>query len=598
MQQRSGNVLPPPADEYCNNGFVSSRKPINKSGVNNSANNVRDSPPNSSSGGPVALPAAASWGTRALNNQLPLVSLGNSNGPLKQKPDACNGSLAFSMGIASPTQVSILHADVGKKLIPNGESHTIQQNFKAKALEPMKQDMGSDRLATVSETPATPGYAASSTMNSQLHYAPACKDEDKCSGMPPNVTNSIDLSGQSCGYGGPGKDVDVADKKIQKLCSYMSSLSIDRSQGSPQSYVEQLREPLTFAAGNAETSTKDSSVARELSDFRSHSETHVAQAALGEVDDDSLFFDDRRLKDPEVVTSTSYLPNLSHSSYLLNQVKGYYPQYNEDYSKLNVNVDPLIVDKKFDISSPPQTSSIQVISNGYPENLVSSSAHLDNTFDNSYMLLDEEKRKHIGRLDGEVTNVDSNAALDTGESSIISNILSMDFDSWDDSLTSPQNLARLLGETDKQQGSLRVSSSWKVQSSNQSRFSFAREEDSINQHVESSLSYIGQPLKNRTLRVSSSWKVQSSNQSRFSFAREEDSTNQNVESSLSYIGQPLKNRAFSHDFVDNRDFHLDKLGNCNGFSSVNCEEFDNFASSQSHLSSGKPSDSVMTKKWA
>ncbi|CAK9177966.1 unnamed protein product [Ilex paraguariensis] len=551
MQQRSGNVLPPPADEYCNNGFVSSRKPINKSGVNNSVNNVRDSPPNSSSGDqllfqqqPHGMPLTYWKGTRALNNQPPLVSLGNSNGPLKQKPDACNGSLAFSMGIASPTQVSILHADVGKKLIPNGESHTIQQNFKAKALEPMKQDMGSDRLATVSETPATPGYAASSTMNSQLHYAPACKDEDKCSGMPPNVTNSIDLSGQSCGYGGPGKDVDVADKKIQKLCSYMSSLSIDRSQGSPQSYVEQLREPLTFAAGNAETSTKDNSVARELSDFRSHSETHVAQAALGEVDDDSLFFDDRRLKDPEVVTSTSYLPNLSHSSYLLNQVKGYYPQYNEDYSKLNVSVDPLIVDKKFDISSPPQTSSIQVISNGYPENLVSSSAHLDNTFDNSYMLLDEEKRKHIGRLDGEVTNVDSNAALDTGESSIISNILSMDFDSWDDSLTSPQNLARLLGETDKQQGSLRVSSSWKVQSSNQSRFSFAREEDS---------------------------------------------TNQNVESSLSYIGQPLKNRAFSHDFVDNRDFHLDKLGNCNGFSSVNCEEFDNFASSQSHLSSGKPS---------
>ncbi|KAG6397681.1 hypothetical protein SASPL_143851 [Salvia splendens] len=39
------------------------------------------------------------------------------------------------------------------------------------------------------------------------------------------------------------------------------------------------------------------------------------------------------------------------------------------------------------------------------------------------------------------------------ESSIISNILSLDFDSWDKFVTSPQNLAKLLGETDRRQGS-------------------------------------------------------------------------------------------------------------------------------------------------
>ncbi|KAJ0792059.1 putative transcription factor C2H2 family [Helianthus annuus] len=66
--------------------------------------------------------------------------------------------------------------------------------------------------------------------------------------------------------------------------------------------------------------------------------------------------------------------------------------------------------------------------------------------------------------------------LGLGENTIISNILSMDFDPWDESLTSPQNLAKFLGESNKQ-----VLSSRKPQNSNQSRFSFARQDDCTDQ---------------------------------------------------------------------------------------------------------------------
>ena len=67
-----------------------------------------------------------------------------------------------------------------------------------------------------------------------------------------------------------------------------------------------------------------------------------------------------------------------------------------------------------------------------------------------------------------------------GENSIISNILSLNFDS-NDSVLNSHNLANLLLiETDKCNGlSKEISSSWKSQNSKQLRFLFARSEGSI-----------------------------------------------------------------------------------------------------------------------
>ncbi|KAF2289981.1 hypothetical protein GH714_039412 [Hevea brasiliensis] len=57
----------------------------------------------------------------------------------------------------------------------------------------------------------------------------------------------------------------------------------------------------------------------------------------------------------------------------------------------------------------------------------------------------------------------------------------MDFDAWEDTLTSPQSLVKLLAETDRQHNSLRIPSLRRVKDSNQSRFSFARQDDFFNQ---------------------------------------------------------------------------------------------------------------------
>ncbi|KAM7527871.1 hypothetical protein LguiB_031281 [Lonicera macranthoides] len=487
MQRRSGTMLPPPADEYCNNGPTSSGNPTNKIPANNPVSGVRVSPPPSSSGRPVALPAAASWGMRASNSQPPPASLPCSNGPSKEKPDICSGSLAFSTAVANPTQVSIQRTDVGKKL--NEESRPTQQKGKIETLGSVKQCVAVDHRGTAPNTPF--------------------KDQDKSITMPTSITSSIGTSVRaSC----PEKDMNIAaEGKIPNLCSDMSLVSIDR-QGLQITVSEQFKEP-----------NKDIGDTRGPSELRSDLQTQVAEVGVHEVEEDLLSFDDQRLKDPEV--SSHFLPKLSQPFHLPNDSRVYSP-HKAYGSSTSVNVEPQVVDKKLDKTLLSHASSIPVISNGYHEDMVSGSSHWENGFHHSYLLTNEVK---------------NNVAVDMGESSIISNILSMDSESWNQSLTSPQNIAKLLGpKNDKQQVPLKGSNSWKAQNSNQSRFSFAREEESINQVSD-------------------------------------------FEQSLSSIGQAHMNRPFSRDFVNNRDFY----GNGNGFSSVGIEELDNFASSHPNISSNK-----------
>ncbi|GFZ20540.1 RNA binding (RRM/RBD/RNP motifs) family protein [Actinidia rufa] len=530
MQRRSGNVLPPPADEYYINSSISSGKPIIKSASNNPATSVSGSLPNSSSSQSVALPTAAFWGMRASNIQLPSGNFVRSNGLQKTKSETCNGSMAFSKAVASTTQVPLVHIEFGKKLIPNGEGRSSLYKAKQEPLESGRQDVCTDRQSTSSEAPTPPGLPATLTVNGQLQ----------------SLSNGLGLD----------KDLNISvNGNIQNLCSDMALINIDRHLGAEHSgdtkpngsspdnimvksqnkglqkcYSEHFREPSTsIALGEAVASAADigvtreqsdqksSSLTREQSDWTSDSQTQLgkrdAQVAFPKVEEDLRHFEDQRFKDPEVVTDASYFPYHSHSYQLSWHSRVHSPQQNAACGSTSYNRDPQILDNKVD------------------ERL-------------AIAFFCDVKKKHIGRIEAEAANVDQNVAKGLGESSIISNILSMDFDAWDDSLTSPQSLAKLLGETDRQEGSLKLSSSWKVQNSSQSRFSFARQEDPKNQVSDH-------------------------------------------EPSLSDIGKVLKDCPLSLEFAENRDCNFDKLGDCNGSSTFTIEASNYFAGSYSHLHSNK-----------
>ncbi|KAI3760440.1 hypothetical protein L1987_50835 [Smallanthus sonchifolius] len=424
LQRRSGNILPPAADDYSNNSTSSLGKPISKTTTNDQANSMKGSPPNSSSGRSLALPAAASWGTRASNSQPFAANLAGPNGPSKQKVDTCT-TQSSSTAVVSP---SSHNNEILKKHIE--EIPTADTKGKLEHSESAKQVMDTDHGQTMSEIPA--------------------------------VDNDSDL--------------DVSDEeRIHQLSSDMSAISIVKNDVSHPSEDEKLKEPLD-----------DNYVTGE------QSWNKVQEAAINEVEADLLSFNNQRLSDPEVVTHNTH----TYTGYVQNM-----PQS----SHLNSNI-PIV--------------------NG-----------------DSYFHATEGNKKQIGIFDDTVTavsNGDHKTGLDLGENSIISNILSMDFDPWNDSLTSPQNLAKLLSNGDKQQqGSQRVSASKKPQNFNQSRFSFAREDDECI--------------------------VQKSN----------------FTASLSDFGNGLNLRNFNTDIYSGQ--HTDR----NGFSSFNFEESDRTAGSYSSMSSNK-----------
>ncbi|GMN24520.1 hypothetical protein TIFTF001_000608 [Ficus carica] len=544
VQRRSGNLLPPPIDDYCNSNSASSGKPIVKNMSINSGNITRGSPPNGTVGRSIALPAAASWGMRGSACQPLAANLTCTNGSSKQKPDTASSTLAFSSAVAAATQSSILHGDGGKRPSLIDESHNIDAKVKPEPLKSVKQHSNMDFQNSMSEKPAALDGGLYVNLGSQISSPRMLKDSDKGIAMPPNISDANDLDGQSSTSSGHENELLVtSEDHIQNLCSEMSSMSMDRNfmdelsgktspnggfsdhsfiksprdQGLQQYYTDQSREPSTIAQKFVTSS--DDCISRDQSDWISDSHTQVMPSTSSELEEDIISFDNQRLKDPEVVITKSF--------YASNHL-----QQHEAYSAVNSNADRLFVDSKLRDSS--------LTSNGYPNSYVGS----DRILEHSFLHPNE---KHPGRFLGEAPGAEMNSIVDRGESSIISNILSLDFDTWDESLASPQNLAKLLGDDEKQSGSHRISSSWKGQTNNQSRFSFARQEESVNQAFD-------------------------------------------VQPSLSVVGQLSNNRPFGHDFADSRDLYLDKIGFANGFSSNSFEESENHASSHSaFLPNTKPS---------
>ncbi|KAL9413029.1 hypothetical protein AB3S75_041659 [Citrus x aurantiifolia] len=521
LQRRSGNVLPPPFDDYCHINSVSTAKPSVKNAANNPASISKDPIPNGSSARSVALPAAASWGMRA-SNQQSVATSACSNGPSKQRPDTVGSPLAFSSAVANTPSVSTLHVDVVKRPTVHEDSQITDSKSKSDISKPSRQHFGS-------EPPTPNGEPASVSLSNQASCPPLSKYTDKGLNMPPNVIHSSDTTGHSC-LSGPEKEENVtADVKMQGLCSDVSAMSIDRNatnehsgvarassalpdhgmmklprnQGLQPYNADLCREPLMSPeTGKSITSKNDAFVSREPFDWRTDP-TQAATDASPQEEEDVLSFDNQRLKDPEVVCRSNYLPKSANSLHVTNH-----------------------------------SSSLK--SNGYPEKLARNTSGPGRAVENAFLLSNEGQRMPR-ELQGDA-NID--AAVDTGENSIISNILSMDFDTWDDPLALPQNLAKLLSEPEKEPSSLKMSSSWKGHNHNQSRFSFARQEESRSHTFDNERSFSG------------------------------------------FIQQP-KSHSFNQDFAGNRDPLLDKLGLRNGFHPSSFEESDNFSSNHAVFSPNK-----------
>ncbi|KAH6822069.1 hypothetical protein C2S53_015857 [Perilla frutescens var. hirtella] len=520
IQRRSGNVLPPPEDEYCNNSSTFSGKPMVKTSIttNSSATSARISPPNSSSGRSAALPAGASWGTRPSSNQPLVTSTPSSNGPPNQKTDTCNGAVAFSKAV--PSQVSSLQNDTGKKKVPNEESTISPERSRTETFGPVKKELKADG-SFISDTSMASVHLSSGPVSSQLQSPPRTKSLL-------NTSNIIDSSATSSGLASDKNSKDYIDNKIENVCSDILSLSIEENQQLQNDNLEHIREPSICHTSGEDKDTVDVVyVASARSDSGLGRPDQVIKVDFPELDDDLLSFHNQRVKDPEIASSRapdfSDGLNLKHSDFSS-------PVFDNADGLISIGFDRQVVDR---------SSNLMVSTSNIP------SMYLENIFNNgaedSNLFLRKEKMSTHGRYETEV----GRDAIDMGESSIISNILSMDFDSWDESVTSPQNMAKLLGETNRRQGSFGAPGSWKTQnSSSQSRFSFAREEEAM-----SHLPYPGQ--------------------------------------SIDYHEQAFKQHLFGHNFSSSNSLHLEKSVSTNGLPVSSGTEQDYFPSNHSHISPNK-----------
>ncbi|CAN0874883.1 hypothetical protein LINGRAHAP2_LOCUS10511 [Linum grandiflorum] len=492
-------MLPPPALDYSYDTSASSlvKKSTNQSTVGATC---KGSPPKGSCSRSAALPAAASWGMRASNQPPSITSL---NGPSKAKPmaDTVTNTVEFPAAVRTTIQSSVAVGDI--KATSNEDGQSINGKAKPDFLRPIKQH----------------GIGGPSVKSSQL-FSPE------------------------------HEGVSIADEKLSSLCPEMSSVRTDsgaRSETSmamtrssnmfpensvvksPKGQKHKDQHGQSLASTACKPEANGVYVSREVKDSKMDPLTRAVSSSVCELEKDLVSFDNQRLRDPEVVSRTSYFPSTVNS---VQTADDSWPIPSQHSDALDVKGDPLFLDSRNGDRLMRNMSCDSIMRNGYTEKLTNNiSTMLDRTGEHKLLPPVQGEGKHWGILQCE-SDGNGNAAPDTRENSIISDILSLDLDSWDESLTSPQHLAKLLGDTGTQTSSLKMSN-WKAQNKKQSKFSFARQEESMNHEFD-------------------------------------------VDNSLIGLGQMPRNHPFNHDLLENRNAYMDKHGPSNGFSTSIVDEPNNF----------------------
>lgn len=459
-------------------------------------------------------------GTRAANT-IPLHTQ-CSKGALK-KQDLNDGPGASCTATASERQLSSLQSDFANILVTDRDSIVSEDRSQSEALGQMVKGSSSDEKATFPQSPNTSVHPAMSPVNKEP-YGPSTPK------LPAKSANDVNATFVSDGHAS-GRDSTAASngKKEKTQPSHLTPIDIQENN-SLNGCSELVRGTPTSQMHKTTTDRREEVDSRDAqTDYRLGMGNPLTKTDIRDPEDDLLSFENQRLKDPEVAPIRS---NFFRASDLSSHSDINFSQHKDD-DPMYSHLDRQAVDK---ICNFP-TGNLETILK----------THEINNAEYSNLFPFKERRSMLGRYDGEQCTDSSN---NMGESSIISNILSIDFDPWDESLTSPQNLAKLLGENDKLQGSFGVPGSRKNHTSSQSRFSFAREEEPRSQ-----TSGFGQSVDCFT---------RSSNQ-----------------------------HSFGHELPNSNSFQHEKFDSRNGFPVYNGMESEIFTGSHSHTPSNRNSGRLL-----
>ncbi|XP_010535576.1 PREDICTED: uncharacterized protein LOC104810834 isoform X2 [Tarenaya hassleriana] len=412
--RRSGSVLPPPVDDYCGSSSAANSFVNVPSNVTSKATSPpKSSPPNGSSGRSTALPAAASWGTRVPNQQSVAATITSKGSCDEERTTLENGTLVSAAVVKAAKQPS-----------RKEESQTVVRMSELGTLKSLQHNR-----ANSPDRDLTSNQQSSSVESSY---------DNRVMNEPSAVVNSMDYTE---GIAGDGLSVSNLSTDVARMgitTNFKNDhphvpaiLDIHSDQGSirqPGNEVSKLPQAEQCRKDPPMRTDEKSVVSRE-SGWRSGSQPQMQVRSKSEVKDVISF--DGRQNVGEVVSHS--LPNPNHLAFGASPV-------GEISGALTLNADSFLGSRGSNTLLSP---------NGFAEKSMPSVQH---------SLIGQNR-------------------IQNAEDDIISSIYSLDFDPWDESLTSPQDLVKLLGQGDQRASSLKPPNLLQPQQNSQSRFSFARQDE-------------------------------------------------------------------------------------------------------------------------
>ncbi|TKY52876.1 CCR4-NOT transcription complex subunit 4 [Spatholobus suberectus] len=421
LHRRSGNVLPPPVDDPKH--MSSATKIVSKSPLDKCEDQIKGSASGIGAINSTALPAVTSW-VRCVSGSLPQDTSSCFGNLAIRKVEASNDPQALVSGVAC-TERSIFNT---RRSGEAENSSDVRSNGAFVPSEMNKHNIGGNSQTRESNVfnevtvEKLPGIILS---NCETPLA-AFIDRDI---VAPSVSTSfLELSRQH------DFNIDTAvginsNGDIHGLCSGLSSISINNHL--EDSYFTPDSDALPFTHNPI-----NSSIGQHLQQDNEYLTEHSTTPAFWEdiIVDDVLNID----YEPQKFSKGINYPSSGLNSTCLPQ---------------NVNQ-----------SSNQPLQQDQICCQNH---LVKPSESFNENLETGFV-------KHVESKDNG-TGVDSMIASDMGENNIISNILSLELDAWEGSLV------KLLGESDELYKPFKAPTLRKVQDKNQSRFSFARQDDFMNE---------------------------------------------------------------------------------------------------------------------
>ncbi|KAJ4891205.1 RNA binding (RRM/RBD/RNP motifs) family protein [Raphanus sativus] len=517
----SGSMLPPPVDDYVGN--VSIARQIPKCVLNNAQSVVKTSPPNSSNGRSVSLPAGALWGMHA-SSKSSVPNIPCSGEPFRVKAVTVPSAVA-----TNSVQVSASHSDVSVKPALEDIHTSYGNGLKSQELLDSKTEF--PELSLVNRTQTSNGKALVSASHSDLlkkpgiedsrisygnalkpkdlldsqtdfpelssvnrtqtndkPLVPANVDNTRAISVPSDCTNFPEPTSQSCRSMLSNGDENI-NGGVQSVCSDAVSVDSDsvvdgyggltRSDSSHVDHVS-LKSSHTVVSLDSslqhcvnktrEVQQLQKTGITKANDVVSREEVNVGTALMSplvtnrhlQAEDDISSFIRERLKDPEVF---SCQPIAANKASFLRTMQPSSSQYMAEHDEARSMFGSSLADSR--------GSNIASISHGYNEMPQSEPGRLNGSRNHSMLLPD------IGNGN---CGVDSQGSSRNEIDDRIASILSLDLDEY---LTSPHNMSKQLGAGDVEARSHNVASYCEVKN-NQSRFSFARQDESNDQAFRSS----------------------------------------------------------------------------------------------------------------